>query len=95
MTVTTHENVEAEQLFDQISESYEDAYCHNEGLHKALDRLKEYHVPGTPVLDAGCGPGGPALYLNKLGFDVSGIDLSHNMIDYCQKTFLEISRGPT
>lgn len=33
-------------------------------------------VPGVKMLDIGCGRGRHALYLNKHGFDVTGIDLS-------------------
>lgn len=86
MAVGVLENVTAENLFDQISDSYEDAYGDNKVLYKVLDRLKEFHVPGTSVLDAGCGPGGPASYLNQLGFDITGIDVSQSMIDYCEKS---------
>lgn len=34
------------------------------------------------ILDVACGKGRHAIYLNKLGFDVTGIDLSYNSIDY-------------
>lgn len=83
--MTVHKNpLTAEVLFDQVSKSYEDAYGNNAGLERALDRLKDCHDAGASVLDVGCGPGGPASYLGKAGFNVTGIDVSQNMIDYCQ-----------
>ncbi|PHH92285.1 hypothetical protein CDD83_8099 [Cordyceps sp. RAO-2017] len=77
--------VGAEVLFDQISEAYEDAYGDNEGLKKALEQLREFHDVKASVLDVGCGPGGPASYLAKLGFEMTGFDVSQNMVDTCRK----------
>ncbi|KAL6904670.1 methyltransferase-like protein [Trichoderma evansii] len=75
----------AETLFDQISESYEDAYCDNAGLKVALDRLRDSYDAGSLVLDVGCDLGGPASSLSEAGFNVTGIDISQNMINHCQK----------
>ncbi|WP_445456914.1 class I SAM-dependent methyltransferase [Flavobacterium sp. HNIBRBA15423] len=36
------------------------------------------------VLDIGCGAGSHALYLQKKGFDVTGIDISANAIEACR-----------
>ncbi len=87
MTVDKNPPHAAEALFDQISDSYEDAYSNNVGLNRALARLHEYHEPGSSIIDVGCGPGGPASRLIKAGFNVTGIDVSQNMIDFCQKNF--------
>lgn len=84
-----------EDLFDQIAESYEDAFKGNEGLYQALDGLRSYHGSGSTVLDVGCGPGGPASYLAKQGYQITGIDISQKMVDYCAKnipgSFLKVS----
>lgn len=77
---------DAEGLFDQIAETYEDAYGGNVGLNRALDGLKAYLGAGATVLDCGCGAGGPASYLVKQGFNVTGIDISGQMADFCSKT---------
>ncbi|EGD87819.1 hypothetical protein H112_04289 [Trichophyton rubrum D6] len=87
MTVITKPTITAEALFDQISEAYEDAYGGNEGLRTAFARLNDYHEAGSSVLDIGCGPGGPASRLIKAGFQVTGIDISQKMVDFCQKSF--------
>ena len=41
--------------------------------------------PEMKVLDLGCGKGRHARYLNSIGFDVTGIDLSPQNIEYCKK----------
>jgi SAM-dependent methyltransferase len=47
-----------------------------------LDNLtKHFHVsPATKIVDLACGKGRHAIYLNSLGFDVTGIDLSEQSI---------------
>lgn len=87
MTVITKPSITAEALFDQISETYEDAYGGNDGLSTVFARLNDYHEAGSSVLDIGCGPGGPASRLIKAGFQVTGIDISQKMVDFCLKSF--------
>ncbi|HKR07308.1 MAG TPA: class I SAM-dependent methyltransferase [Bacteroidia bacterium] len=41
--------------------------------------------PGSLMVDQACGKGRHAKYLNSLGFDVTGIDLSQQSIAYCKK----------
>jgi len=50
-----------------------------------LDHLLEYLQPpmGSKMLDLGCGKGRHAVYLNEKGFEVTGIDLSEESINYC------------
>lgn len=40
---------------------------------------------GDSILDLACGKGRHSIYLNKLGFDVTGVDLSQNSIEYAQQ----------
>ncbi|PFG31420.1 GNAT family N-acetyltransferase [Paramicrobacterium agarici] len=44
-----------------------------------------------PALDAGCGPGRVAAYLDSRGVDVSGVDLSPGMIDEARRRHPHIS----
>ena len=55
--------------------------------HAFMDTLTEYlNVPeGGRILDLACGRGRHALYLNKLGYDVTGVDLSDNSIAYAKQ----------
>lgn len=45
---------------------------------------------GGPVADMGCGPGHITAYLNKLGVDAFGIDLSPGMIDLARSEHPEL-----
>ena len=51
-----------------------------------IDNLTEYlNLPGQEkVLDLACGKGRHAIYLNTLGYDVTGVDLSKNSIHKAQ-----------
>ena len=40
---------------------------------------------GASILDLACGKGRHSVYLNKLGFDVTGVDLSANSIAYAKQ----------
>lgn len=52
-----------------------------------MDNLTEYlNLPeGGEVLDLACGKGRHSLYLNSLGYDVTGVDLSENSIEYAKQ----------
>jgi SAM-dependent methyltransferase len=41
--------------------------------------------PQAQILDVACGKGRHAIYLNKLGFNVTGIDLSDNSIAHSKQ----------
>ncbi|TDG36045.1 class I SAM-dependent methyltransferase [Pedobacter changchengzhani] len=53
-----------------------------------IDNLTDFLKPplNSRMLDIACGKGRHAIYLNKKGFDVTGIDLSEQSINYA-KTF--------
>lgn len=40
---------------------------------------------GSGILDLACGKGRHSVYLNKLGYDVTGVDLSENSIDFARQ----------
>ena len=40
---------------------------------------------GSSILDLACGKGRHSVYLNKLGYDVTGVDLSQNSISYAKQ----------
>lgn len=59
---------------------YEEAELFMTNLTKYL-QLKE----NATILDLACGKGRHSVYLNKLGFDVTGVDLSENSIAFAKK----------
>ncbi len=52
-----------------------------------MDKLTGYLSleSGEKVLDLACGKGRHSIYLNELGFDVTGVDLSKNSIAYASQ----------
>ncbi len=52
-----------------------------------LDNLMKNLLPvaDTRILDVGCGRGRHSVYLNKMGYDVTGVDLSVKSIEECKK----------
>lgn len=52
-----------------------------------MDTLTDYlNIPeGGAIMDLACGKGRHARYLNKIGYDVTGVDLSENSIAFAKK----------
>lgn len=52
-----------------------------------IDNLSSYlkPAPNSRILDIACGRGRHAIYLNKKGYDVTGIDLSEQNIKYAKQ----------
>ncbi len=55
-----------------------------------LDRLVEL-AEGGPVADAGCGPGHVSFYLAAAGADVTGFDLTPEMVTEARRRFPELT----
>ncbi|EFR04205.1 methyltransferase type 11 [Nannizzia gypsea CBS 118893] len=77
-----------ESFYDQFFLDYENNYHNNEGL-KAFVREAASKLPDhAKVLDVGCGTGRPiAEALCAAELDVTGIDLSTEMVEMCKKRF--------
>jgi SAM-dependent methyltransferase len=48
--------------------------------YRDLPAILAEHVSGTRALDFGCGTGRSTRFLRKLGFNVTGVDVSENMV---------------
>ena len=84
-------------VYDQIARVYQDL------INQPTDYLEEfiYRLPESArILDAGCGIGTDAGYLDHLGHQVSGIDLSEQMLNIARQNhpgvdfFLQDLRHP-
>lgn len=55
--------------------------------HQFMDNLTQYlNIPEKgKILDLACGKGRHSIYLNSLGYDVTGLDLSENSIAYAKQ----------
>ena len=58
------------------------------GLGEALERL---NIKNATFLDLRTGPGTQAEQLRKIGFEVTGSDISHNAIEQTKKSFPEVN----
>lgn len=72
-----------ERLFDRVAEKY-DRYA-TTGVARRIQRILTGSVrsrlsPPARLLDVGCGPGHHALTLARLGYDVTGLDVSDRML---------------
>jgi SAM-dependent methyltransferase len=75
--------------YARVAAEYRDQFEH-ELKHKPLDRalldvFAEQVRDAGPVVDVGCGPGHIAAYLHERGVNVSGIDLSDDMIAHAKR----------
>ncbi|WP_299254646.1 class I SAM-dependent methyltransferase [uncultured Aquimarina sp.] len=59
----------------------------HEEAQQFMDNLSNYLSlePKEKILDLACGKGRHSVYLNQLGFDVTGVDLSKNSIEYASQ----------
>ncbi|AOT57523.1 MULTISPECIES: class I SAM-dependent methyltransferase [Streptomyces] len=71
----------AAEVFDAVGARYEEVFAGVPGQLAALDWLADRLPPGARVLDVGSGTGRPAAErLVRAGFDVTGIDVSAEMV---------------
>ena len=47
--------------------------------------IKKYFAPGSSVLEIGCGSGRTVLPMHKMGYKITGVDLTPEMIDIARK----------
>ena len=76
--------------YDIVAESYADLVRHElDGRHLELGLLATFAAlaRGGEVLEVGCGSGRITDHLYRLGLDISGIDLSSNMIEVARREF--------
>ena len=84
----------AEIQYDTIAKEYAEAFS---GDHEKkpkdqeiLRRFSQAIGQRRPVWDFGCGPGQTANYLNNLGLEISGLDLSEKILEQARTIHPEI-----
>ncbi|CCQ17145.1 Methyltransferase [Rhodococcus sp. AW25M09] len=76
--------------YDTVAESYADLVRGElDGRHLEHGLLATFadRVPAGEVLEVGCGSGRITEHVHRLGLDVTGIDLSPNMIDVARREY--------
>jgi len=79
---------ERKKYFQDINKKGSAALDWNFGTagHKLIELIINNEIKrGSKILDIGCGPGNEAIFLAKQGMDVTGIDLSSEVIDLAKK----------
>ena len=83
-----------EELYNTIAKEYTEAfYGEHEKKPKDQDMLNKFcQMIGNrkPVWDFGCGPGQTTQYINNIGVDISGLDLSGEILEHARKINPEI-----
>lgn len=70
----------AVSTYNKIAKDYDQQYFDDISNNPLLDLFIEKLPRGAKVLDAGCGPGQNSAYMRKKGINVTGIDLSQEML---------------
>ena len=73
---------EASDFYSRGAEKFAENYSIDNINENYLDLVNDFaeRIEGSKVLDAGCGPGRDSQLLSDKGFNVTGIDLSEEMI---------------
>ena len=78
--------IPSEEFYDQVGIQYEEAFGHDVGLHRIIQRFLELLPGDARVLDCGCGTGKPVAHMiAESGRKVNGIDLSRKMVELSSK----------
>lgn len=85
---------EIERTYDTVAEEYAAAFL-GEHFKKPKDQEVLHHfsqiIDGRkPIWELGCGPGHTTKYLNDLGIEISGLDLSTRMIEQASERYPEL-----
>jgi ubiquinone/menaquinone biosynthesis C-methylase UbiE len=83
-----------ERMYDSVAKEYAEAF-YGEHEKKSKDqeilrRFAEEIGDKKPVWDFGCGPGQTAKYLTDLGMEISGLDLSEEILKQGRTLYPEI-----
>lgn len=83
-----------ENFYDTVAKEYAEAFS---GEHdkkpkdqEILHRFSQEIAGRRPVWDIGCGPGQTTKHLNSLGIEISGLDISEQMLEQARALHPEI-----
>ena len=86
IALSSEDFVSSEEFFNQVGIQYEEAFGHDAGLHRIIQRFLEQLPKDARVLDCGCGTGKPVAHMiAESGRKVDGIDLSQKMVELSSK----------
>lgn len=83
--------------FKKYSKYYDLVYRDKNYLEEVVyvDRLiKKYNAPGTKLLNFGCGTGKHDFYFAEKKYQVTGVDLSSEMVEEAKQKAVNLKQGP-
>jgi ubiquinone/menaquinone biosynthesis C-methylase UbiE len=81
---------ESAKIYSKIVNDYARVFDTDYSDDPYLDKFLAYLKKGSKILDLGCGTGRITQYYSDKGFDVTGIDLSDEMIGYAKRNHPQI-----
>lgn len=76
---------EVAKQYDQLAEKITEGSYGTDNHKEELNEFAQYLKPNMKVLDLGCGIGQDSKFLQEIGMDVVGLDISAKMIEEAQK----------
>jgi len=73
------------KIFEQIYSQTNAVWTREEPPQEVVELIENKIIKPCKMLDVACGEGFQAIFFTKKGFDVLGIDLSENAIEYARK----------
>lgn len=84
-------NTDKEKLYDDLYSARQDNILWGEKPGRLVQKITEYIKSGD-VLDIGCGDGKNALYIEQLGFNVTGYDYSFPALEGLKNRFKNVEQ---
>ncbi len=78
------EHISEQMLAAHLDPNIDAASRKLETIEKSVEWLSNIIEKNSKILNLGCGPGLYAKKLSDLGYDVTGVDYSHNSIEYAK-----------
>ena len=77
--------MDLKSTYNKIAQDWFTDHDTSTQANPSIDKFASFLKEGDAVLDVGCGPGLKAKYLNSIGFKITGIDFSEEMIAIAKK----------
>jgi SAM-dependent methyltransferase len=78
-------NRDLQETYDRIAEDWHRDHERDDWWVAGTDAFAKLMPAGGSILDVGCGSGMKARYLAKLGFAMTGIDISQGLLDIARR----------